>query len=166
MVFDGSEPRLALYSSLISHFRNFRKKLKNRCQNGSENPSELVQKSTLGWLLAPDCRLFRLLEQCQKMLEFRSRLGRPKNRKSLPKGRQKELRMLTGSYFGQPGSPGQPRARPESRKRPVGKRQKDQRERRQVEKWKKRKVGKDKLARRKRKRDLTRQWARGPANFT
>ena len=27
-VFDGSEPRLALYSSLITHFRNFRKILK------------------------------------------------------------------------------------------------------------------------------------------
>ena len=42
------------------------------------------------------------------------------------------------------GSPGRPRARPESRKRPVGKRQKDEGERKQVEKWKKGKVGKGK----------------------
>ena len=35
-VFDGSEPRLVLYSSLITHFRRFRKKSKNRCQKGAQ----------------------------------------------------------------------------------------------------------------------------------
>ena len=33
-VSDGPEPRLTLYSSLISHFRTFRKQLKNQCKNG------------------------------------------------------------------------------------------------------------------------------------
>ena len=46
-VFDGSEPRLALYSSLISHFFDFRKGLKNRCQKGGEKLSFLVQNATL-----------------------------------------------------------------------------------------------------------------------
>ena len=47
-VFDGSEPRLALYSSLILHFRPFRKKSKNRCQKGSQKFRILVQKLILG----------------------------------------------------------------------------------------------------------------------
>ena len=34
MLFDGSEPRLALYSSLISHFRNFQEKPKNEAEQG------------------------------------------------------------------------------------------------------------------------------------
>jgi len=46
-VFDGSEPRLALYSSLISHFFDFRKGLKNRCQKGGQKLSFLVQNATL-----------------------------------------------------------------------------------------------------------------------
>ena len=33
-VFDGSEPRLALYSSLISHFRHFRKNTKKTVSKG------------------------------------------------------------------------------------------------------------------------------------
>ena len=33
MTFDGSEPRLALYSSLILPFRPFRKNAKNRCEH-------------------------------------------------------------------------------------------------------------------------------------
>ena len=44
---DGSEPRLALYPSLISHFFDFRKKLKIRCQKGSQKLSFLVQNETL-----------------------------------------------------------------------------------------------------------------------
>ena len=46
-VFDGSEPRLALYSSLISHFCNFRKKSKNRCQKGAQKLWFLIQNATL-----------------------------------------------------------------------------------------------------------------------
>ena len=46
-VFDGSEPRLALYSSLISHFFDFRKRSKNRCQKGGEKLSFLIQNATL-----------------------------------------------------------------------------------------------------------------------
>ena len=101
-----------------------------------------------------------------KNVEILKSLRKVKNRKSWLKGRQKESMIPTAGYFWPPGSPGRPRARPESRKRPVGKRQKDEWERRQVEKLIKGKVGKEKLARRKRKRDLTRQWARGPANLT
>ena len=37
MLFDGSEPRLALYSLLISHFRHFQKRLKNQCKKGLHN---------------------------------------------------------------------------------------------------------------------------------
>ena len=44
-VFDGSEPRLALYSSLISHFRRFWKKSKNRCQKGAQKSCFLKIKN-------------------------------------------------------------------------------------------------------------------------
>ena len=47
-VFDGSEPRLALYSSLISHFRIFWKKSKNRCQKGGQKLNFLMKKRSLG----------------------------------------------------------------------------------------------------------------------
>ena len=36
MLFDGSEPCLALYSSLISHFRHFQKRSKNQCKQISK----------------------------------------------------------------------------------------------------------------------------------
>ena len=38
--------------------------------------------------------------------------------------RQKESMIPTAGYFWPPGSPGRPRAGPESRKRPIGKREK------------------------------------------
>ena len=56
--FDGSEPRLALYSSLISHFCHFRKNRKNRCQKGSQKSLFLVQKPTLGAPGAIDSTIF------------------------------------------------------------------------------------------------------------
>ena len=64
------------------------------------------------------------------------------------------------------GSPGRPRARPESRKRLIGKRQKGPEGKKASGKVEKRKSWKGKVGKKERKRDLTRQWARGPANFT
>ena len=48
MLFDGSEPCLALYSSLISHFCHFRKTLKNPCKKGCQKSLIFVQKRDLG----------------------------------------------------------------------------------------------------------------------
>ena len=39
-VFDGSEPRLALYSSLISHFRPFRKNRKTYAKREAKSHCE------------------------------------------------------------------------------------------------------------------------------
>ena len=43
MLFDGLEPRLALYSSLISHFRHFGKMSKNQCKKGLQNSCFLMK---------------------------------------------------------------------------------------------------------------------------
>ena len=42
MNFDGSEPRLALYSSLILHFCHFRKKWKKRSKTGGQKSCFLI----------------------------------------------------------------------------------------------------------------------------
>ena len=49
-VFDDSEPRLALYSSLITHFRNFLKKNEKPMPKGMPKVLFFVQKQTLGGL--------------------------------------------------------------------------------------------------------------------
>ena len=43
MLFGGSEPRLALYSSLISHFRHFQKRLKKQCKKSLQNSCFLMK---------------------------------------------------------------------------------------------------------------------------
>ena len=48
MLFHGSERRLALYSSLISHFRPFLKKSKNLCQQGANKSCFLMKNVPLG----------------------------------------------------------------------------------------------------------------------
>ena len=62
-------------------------------------------------------------------------------------------------------SPGRPHARPESRKRPIGEREKGPEGKKASGKVEKRKSWKGKVGKKERKRDLTRQWARGPANL-
>ena len=84
--------------------------------------------------------------------------------KGLPKGANPAPRFRQWWWFGPLGSPGRPRARPESRKRPVGKREKGPEGKKASGKVVKRKSGKGKVEKKERKRDLTRQWARGPAN--
>ena len=56
-----------------------------------------------------------------------------------------------------------PHARPASRKRPAGKREKGPEGKKASGTVQKRKSWKGKVGKKERKRDLTRQWARGPA---
>ena len=77
-VFDGSEPRLALYSSLISHFFDFRKKLKIRCQKGSQKLSFLVQTETLNGQGSIYPTFFDDFEKYEKSVIFWCRSGRQK----------------------------------------------------------------------------------------
>ena len=65
-VFDSSKRRLALYSSLISHFCHFRKIPKNRCRNGHQNHRKLVQNPTWRRPVAIDSSIFVVLERCKK----------------------------------------------------------------------------------------------------
>ena len=72
-VFDGPEPRLALYSSLITHFRRFRKKSKNRCKKGCQKLSFLVQKPALGAQGPIDSAFFDDLGELEKSSFFGNR---------------------------------------------------------------------------------------------
>lgn len=60
------------------------------------------------------------------MWDFQAASKHPKIANVDSRRRQKELRTPTTGHFSPRGSPGRPRARPESRKRPVGKREKGQ----------------------------------------
>ena len=73
-VFDGSEPRLALYSSHISHFRPFRKISKNRCKKGCQKLLFLVQKLALGAQESIDSAIFARFLRIRKIIDFLMRL--------------------------------------------------------------------------------------------
>ena len=77
-VFDSSEPRLALYSSLISHFFDFRKRLKNRCQKGGQKLSFLIQNATLDAQGSIYPTFFYDFGKYEKSMIFRCRSGRRK----------------------------------------------------------------------------------------
>ena len=65
VVFGGSEARLALYSSLISHFRPFRKNRKNRRQKGCQMSCFLMKNDALavqGLIYSAILIVFRGLE--------------------------------------------------------------------------------------------------------
>ena len=68
--FDGSEPRLALYSSLVSHFGNFCKKLKSVCKKGSQKCCFLVQIRAVGATGSIDSAIFDVLEVFEKSMFF------------------------------------------------------------------------------------------------
>ena len=82
-----------------------------------------------------------------------------------PKGANPAPGLRRWWWFGPLGSPGRPRARPESRKRPSGKREKGPEGKKASGKVEKRKSWKGKVGKKEIKRDLARQWARGPANL-
>ena len=70
MLFDGSEPRFALYSSLISHFRRFLKKSKNRCQKGPEKSCFLIQNRSLDAPGSIDSAIWVVFGRFEKTLVF------------------------------------------------------------------------------------------------
>ena len=75
MNFDGSEPRLALYSSLILHFCHFRKISKNLCKKGCQKLSFLVQKPALGAQGPSDSAFFDDLGELENHCFFETVLG-------------------------------------------------------------------------------------------
>ena len=108
-LFDGSKPRLALYSSLISHFCTFWKKLKNQCQNVLQKFCFLIKKNE-PW--PPQGRL---------ILQFLSIFGdskircffyfaseAPKIRKCCPKCHKKDPGCQRPITFGRQGPQGGP----------------------------------------------------------
>ena len=117
MIFDCSEPRLALYSSLISHFCHFRKTSKNRCKKGCQKLSFLVPKPALAAQGPIDSAFFDDLGELEKSTFFGNRSGSQKNRKNCAKGRQKESRMPAGTYLllSSWAPQAAPRARPEGK---------------------------------------------------
>ena len=86
-VFDGSEPRLALYSSLITHFRRFRKKSKNRCQKGAQKLCFFVQKRASDAAGSINSAIGSVFGRFQKSLFFCCRSERPKIMKNQSVGR-------------------------------------------------------------------------------
>ena len=98
-VFDGSEPRLALYSSLITHFRRFRKKSKNRCQKEPKSRGFCSKNrpwALQGRLILPFWSIF---EDSKNHCFFDVVLGRQKidkNRALGYRGPAKTLRPVAG----------------------------------------------------------------------
>ena len=66
-----------------------RKIMKNRCQNGSQNPWKWLPKSTWSRPWAPISHFGRLLERCKNIAIFWCLSWGPKNRKKLPKDQPK-----------------------------------------------------------------------------
>ena len=87
MVFDGSEPRLALYSSLISHFRHFWKNSKKRCQKGGQKSCFLIPKPTFGAQGSIESAILAVFRGFEKSLIFRRLFWVPKNRKKCSEDR-------------------------------------------------------------------------------
>ena len=118
-VFDGSEPRLALYSSLITHFRHFRK---NRKIDAKREPKSIVFCSKNG-PLALQGRLilsfWSIFEDSKNHCFFDVVLGRQKIDKNRALGRQRPKTSLRVLAEWEPGgilwSPGLPGRRPLSK---------------------------------------------------
>ena len=114
IVFDGSEPRLALYSSLFSHFFDFRKRSKNRCQKGRQKLSFLVQNATLDAPRVDLSDVFGRFAKLRKIDDFSVSLWTSKSRLKIepwgPKGRNQRSEPSPGrvrvGHFGHRGSQG------------------------------------------------------------
>ena len=76
-----------------------RKMMKNRCQNGSQNPWKWLQKSTWSRHWAPISRFGRLLGRCKNIMIFRCLSRGSQNRKNWPKDYFGRLPTVTGNYF-------------------------------------------------------------------
>ena len=96
MVFDGSEPRLALYSSLISHFRHFQKMSKNQCKKGIQISCFLMQNWDFWTPRSIDSAILVVFGRCRKILIFYVGLGRPKNDKKSILSRPRDPRVTPG----------------------------------------------------------------------
>ena len=120
-VFDDSEPRLVLYSSLISHFCHFQKRSENQCKKGCHKLSFLIQKPALGAHWPIDFAFFEDLGELEKSKFFGNRSRHQKNRENCAKGRQKEPRTPARTYFCPAGLPRRPRARDQRESRNEGK---------------------------------------------
>ena len=78
-VFDSSEPRLALYSSLILHFRHFRTISKKQCKKAYKKLLSLVQKPALGAQGLIDSAFFDDLGELETSQFFGNGSGSQKN---------------------------------------------------------------------------------------
>ena len=156
-LFDCSTPRFVLYSLLILHFCHFRKTSKNRCKKGCQKLSFLVPKPALAAQGPIDSAFFDDLGELEKSSFFGNSSGSQTNLENWAEGRQKAPNpapsIRRGWWFMPAGSPGRPRARPESRKRPIGKRQKGPEGKKASGKVEKRKSWKGKVRKKERKRD-------------
>ena len=100
MFFDDSEPRLALYSSLISHFRHFQKRSKNQCKRGFQN-SCFLMKNWYFWTPGSfDSAISVIFGRYRKILIFYVGPGRLKNEKNSILGRPRDPRGTPGIHRG------------------------------------------------------------------
>ena len=84
-VFNGSEPRLALYSSLISHIHHFWKQSKNQWKKGPRKSCFLIQKRALDAKGSIEGTIFLDFSWFEKSLIFQCHEGASKNpQKSSP----------------------------------------------------------------------------------
>ena len=103
MLFDGLEPRLALYSSLISHFRHFQKMSKNQCKKRIQISCFLMQNWDFWTPRSIDSALLVVFGRCRKIVIFYVGLGRPKNYKNSILSRPRDPRVTPGIAQGSPG---------------------------------------------------------------
>ena len=105
---EGSENQSKINEKLIQN--RCSKKVDKLMQNGSQNHRKLVQKSIWSRPWATDCRIFGLLERCQKIKIFWCLSKRSKSEKNRPKERLRaDTRQKTGArvvHYWEPGSPG------------------------------------------------------------
>ena len=99
MLFDGLEPRLALYSSLISHFRHFQKMSKNQCKKGIQISCFLMQNWDFWTPRSIDSALLVVFGRCRKIVIFYVGLGRPKNDTNSILSRPRDPRVTPGVAF-------------------------------------------------------------------
>ena len=102
MLFDGLEPRLASYSSLISHFRHFQKLSKNQCKKGIQIQYLLMQNWDFWTPISIDSALLVVFGRCRKIVIFYVGLGRPKNDKKSILSRPRDPRVTPGIAQGSP----------------------------------------------------------------
>ena len=103
MLFDGSEPRLALYSSLISHFRHFQKMSKNQCKKVSKFHAFLMLNWDFWTPRSIESALLVVFGRCRKIVIFYVGLGRPKNNNNSILSRPRDPRVTPGIARGSPG---------------------------------------------------------------